>query len=98
MPRMGRRRVRRVATMAVVGGGAYAVGRSGGKSSAQDEQAQAQAQADAAETKRLAEEANRKSGSGQSQMDKLKELGELHTSGVLTNEEFAAEKKKILGN
>jgi hypothetical protein len=29
-------------------------------------------------------------------MDRLKELGELHTAGVLTNEEFAAEKKKIL--
>jgi len=28
--------------------------------------------------------------------DKLKELGELHTSGVLTDEEFAAAKAKIL--
>ncbi len=27
----------------------------------------------------------------------LKELGELHTSGVLTDEEFAAQKAKILG-
>jgi membrane protease subunit (stomatin/prohibitin family) len=30
-------------------------------------------------------------------MDKLKELGELHQSGVLTDEEFAAAKAKILG-
>ena len=29
-------------------------------------------------------------------MDKLKELGELKESGVLTEEEFAAEKAKIL--
>ena len=28
---------------------------------------------------------------------KLKELGELHASGVLTDEEFAAQKAKILG-
>ena len=27
----------------------------------------------------------------------LKELGELHASGVLTDEEFAAQKAKILG-
>ena len=30
-------------------------------------------------------------------MDKLKELGELHQTGVLTDEEFAAAKAKILG-
>jgi len=30
-------------------------------------------------------------------MDQLKELGELHQSGVLTDEEFAAAKAKILG-
>ena len=30
-------------------------------------------------------------------MDKLKELGELHQSGVLTDEEFSAAKAKILG-
>ena len=30
------------------------------------------------------------------QLGQLKELGELHTSGVLTDEEFAAQKAKIL--
>jgi hypothetical protein len=30
-------------------------------------------------------------------MARLKELGELHQSGVLTDEEFAAAKSKILG-
>jgi hypothetical protein len=30
-------------------------------------------------------------------MDKLKELGQLHESGVLTDEEFTAAKAKILG-
>ncbi len=32
-----------------------------------------------------------------SQIDKLRELGDLHTSGVLTDEEFAAAKGKVLG-
>ncbi len=31
-------------------------------------------------------------------MAQLKELGELHASGVLTDEEFAAQKAKILGS
>jgi hypothetical protein len=30
-------------------------------------------------------------------MEQLKKLGELHESGVLTDEEFAAEKAKLLG-
>jgi hypothetical protein len=30
-------------------------------------------------------------------IDRLKELGELHESGVLTDEEFAAQKAKLLG-
>jgi hypothetical protein len=29
--------------------------------------------------------------------EKLKQLGELHAQGVLTDEEFAAEKAKLLG-
>jgi len=35
--------------------------------------------------------------SGDDQIRQLKELGELHTQGVLTDEEFAAQKAKILG-
>ena len=31
-------------------------------------------------------------------LDQLKQLGELHNSGVLTDEEFAAQKAKILGS
>jgi hypothetical protein len=31
------------------------------------------------------------------QIAQLKELGELHASGVLTDEEFAAQKAKLLG-
>jgi hypothetical protein len=32
-----------------------------------------------------------------SSIEQLKQLGELHESGVLTDEEFAAEKAKLLG-
>jgi hypothetical protein len=31
-------------------------------------------------------------------IDQLKELGELHATGVLTDEEFAAQKAKLLGS
>ncbi len=34
--------------------------------------------------------------SGQSTIDQLKELGELKTQGILTEEEFAAQKAKLL--
>jgi len=34
----------------------------------------------------------------ENRMDQLKELGELKAQGVLTEEEFAAEKAKILGS
>ena len=30
-------------------------------------------------------------------MEQLKQLGDLHTAGVLTDEEFAAAKAKLLG-
>ena len=33
-----------------------------------------------------------------SRIDQLTELGELHAKGILTDEEFAAEKAKILGS
>jgi hypothetical protein len=34
---------------------------------------------------------------GDDMITKLKELGELHAQGILTDEEFAAQKAKILG-
>jgi Short C-terminal domain len=35
---------------------------------------------------------------GQSTIDQLKELGELKAQGILTDEEFAAQKAKLLGS
>jgi len=37
-------------------------------------------------------------GGGGSVIDQLKELGELKSQGVLTEEEFAAQKAKLLGS
>jgi hypothetical protein len=37
-------------------------------------------------------------GGGSSTIDQLKELGELKAQGILTEEEFAAQKAKILGS
>jgi len=36
-------------------------------------------------------------GMSQDAMAKLKQLGELHEQGILTDEEFAAQKAKVLG-
>jgi hypothetical protein len=37
-------------------------------------------------------------GGGQSTIDQLKELGELKQQGILTDEEFAAQKAKLLAS
>lgn len=37
-------------------------------------------------------------GMSQGAMDKLKELGQLHDQGLLTDEEFASQKTQILGS
>jgi Short C-terminal domain len=37
-------------------------------------------------------------GTGQSTIDQLKELGELKAQGILTEEEFAAQKAKLLAS
>ncbi len=84
------RRVARVAAVgAVAGGAAGAVQhRQQGKWAQQEQQqmaAQQQQQAAAAPPPPQ-----------EDPMEKLKELGQLHESGVLTDEEFAAAKAKIL--
>jgi Short C-terminal domain len=38
------------------------------------------------------------SGPSQEGLDKLKELAQLHDQGILTDEEFFAQKAKILGS
>lgn len=92
---MRRRPLRRVAGMAAVGGVGYYAGRKKAQAEeAQDDRAQAdaaQAQAAQAEAaKAQAEQAE------DDDIERLKKLAELRDSGVLTEEEFQQEKKKIL--
>jgi hypothetical protein len=76
-----RRRARR-RTALVVGGAAYAAGRAGRGSGEPAAEEQA---------------APPPESEGDTQMDELERLAQLHTDGVLTDEEFAKAKAKILG-
>jgi hypothetical protein len=77
---------------AVVGGGAYAVGRATARHSA--ERADQEAMQDA----RLSDLEQTQQGSGSSDLlDQLNQLSGLHERGALTDEEFAAAKARLLG-
>jgi Short C-terminal domain len=82
-----RRRARR-RTALLVGGAAYAAGRSGRADGGYEEEPQQEVPP--------APPAPAATGEG-ADIDELQRLGDLHTSGVLTDEEFAAAKAKILG-
>jgi hypothetical protein len=87
--------LRGVARTAVVAGTATAVSnrvsrRQGERWAQQEEPQQAPAPAAAAPAAPAA--------SGQSTIDQLKELGELKAQGILTEEEFAAQKAKLLNS
>ena len=76
------RRRTRRRTMLVAGGAAYAAGRA---TRGRDEPADE------------AQQAAPESG-GESEVDELQRLSDMHDSGALTDEEFDAEKAKLLGN
>jgi hypothetical protein len=87
-----------MARTAVIAGTATSVSnrvsrRQGQRWSEQEEQAAAQAQAAPAQMAPAPAQ-----GGGASTIDQLKELGELKAQGILTEEEFAAQKAKILGS
>jgi hypothetical protein len=86
--------LRGVARTAVIAGTATSVSnrvsRRQGQRWAQQEEAQQQPQAPAAAPAAPA------AAGGQSMIDQLKELGELKAQGILTEEEFAAQKAKLL--
>jgi len=91
MPFMRRRPLLRAAA---VGGGAYALGKhSANKQAEQQDQAYQEGAADAAP----APAAPVSSGITSQDTERLAELGRLHDSGVLTDEEFAQQKSRILG-
>ena len=86
--------LRGVARTAAIAGTATAVSnrvsRRQGERWAQQEEAQQQAAAPVAAAPAAP------AGGGQSMIDQLKELGELKQQGILTEEEFAAQKAKLL--
>ncbi|MCX4585917.1 SHOCT domain-containing protein [Streptomyces sp. NBC_01481] len=88
--------LRGVARTAVVAGTATAVSnrvsrRQAGRWAQQDDQQQASQQAAAPPPPPPGDDMTAK-------MDQLKQLGDLKAQGVLTEEEFAAQKAKILGS
>jgi hypothetical protein len=91
MPFMRRRPLLRTA---VIGGGAYAMGKhSERKQSEQQEQAYEAGQQTAAPPPAAAGP----SGTTSDDIERLKQLGKLHEQGILTDEEFSEQKARILG-
>ena len=90
--------LRGMARTAVIAGTATAVSnrvskRQGERWQEQEQQAAVQAQMAPAQM----EPAPPQGGGESSMIDQLKELGELKAQGILTEEEFAAQKAKLLG-
>ena len=79
----GRRR-RPLARAAVVGGGAYALGKRRARREAEDDA--------------MYEDADAPAGIDSSSMNDLERLAELRDKGVLTQREFDEQKAKILGS
>jgi hypothetical protein len=79
---------------AVVGGGAYAMGKRSGQRAAseQEQSADQQAPGPSAAPQAPASEAS------PSMLDQLNQLTALHQQGSLTDEEFATAKAKLLGS
>lgn len=92
MPLLRRRRP--LLRAAMVGGAGYAAGKHRAQTQEQEPpQAAAPQQTQAGETSVQA------GGGAMSEMDRidaLKKLGDLHDSGVLTDEQFEAEKEKLI--
>jgi hypothetical protein len=97
-PRRGRRPARRVARAAAVGGTAYAVGkhRARKQDEAAAQQEYQQQEMMAAQQPPPAQQPPA-AATQEDTIEELKKLGELRDSGVLTEEEFQREKRKILG-
>ena len=90
---------------AVVGGGAYAMGRSAANRATEQQERESAQEArisdlEAAQTQPQVPAQQQPAPSqaaGSSMMDQLSQLAELHKSGALTDDEFAAAKAKLLG-
>jgi hypothetical protein len=88
--------LRGVARTAVIAGTATSV--SNRVSKRQGERWQAQEQQQYEQQQQAAPPPAAPAAGGSSTIEQLKELGELKAQGILTEEEFAAQKAKILGS
>jgi hypothetical protein len=94
-------RRRPLARAAIVGGAAYHAGKKVQEGRYED--AETQARLDALEQQQYAQQAPpppapaAPAAGGDDPVAKLKELAQLHEQGILTDEEFAAAKQKLLG-
>jgi hypothetical protein len=91
---MVRRRMRR--RVLVAGAATGAVAYHAGKKHQQAGQEQAEEPADTAAPTQYAPAPPQNSGPDSSDLDQIQKLAELHTSGALTDEEFAVAKAKLL--
>ncbi len=88
---------------AVVGGGAYAVGKRSARRSAEQAQQESGQDARISDLEQQQQQQQQQAGSqpaetgGQSVTDQLSKLADLHKQGVLTDQEFASAKAKLLG-
>jgi Short C-terminal domain len=91
-------RRRPLARAAVVGGAAYYAGKRGAQNAQQEADQNAQiADLQAQQAQPAAAPAPQASGGmGEDSIEKLKQLADLHTQGVLTDAEFEVQKQKIL--
>ena len=91
------RRRRPLMRAAMVGGGAYYAGKKVQQGRERD--ADQEARLEQVEDQQAAAPADAPPAGGMSQaaIDQLKQLGELHEQGVLTDAEFEAQKQKLLG-
>lgn len=88
---------------AVVGGGAYAMGKRSGQRAASEQEQYADQQAPGSSAAPQAPGSSPASqapasGASPSMLDQLNQLTALHQQGSLTDEEFAAAKAKLLGS
>jgi Short C-terminal domain len=90
MPRL----LRTVGRTAVIAGTASAVG---GRVQRRQNQRWAQQEQPQSEPQQPAAPAAPAPAGEDSMIDQLKQFGELHEQGILTDEEFAAQKAKLLG-
>ena len=91
-------RRRPLARAAVVGGAAYYAGKKGAETSQReaDQDAQIQYLSEQQAQQQAAPAAPAPGGMSDDSMERLKQLADLHTQGVLTDAEFEVQKQKIL--